>query len=80
MSACAAAVNRAIRIIPSIVSGGLKMHQNWRYENVHIKKGDIASIERRYPDLSGFNLILHSIAFAFDEDSFGMMQEAIKQG
>ena len=56
------------------------MYQNWRYENVPAKKRDIASVEWRYPDLSGFNLILHSIAFAFDEDSFGMMQEAIKQG
>ena len=62
------------------VSGGMKMHQNCRFENAPLKKGMTPPERGGTRSFSDLDPILHAIAFAFDEDGLGMMQEAVEQG
>ena len=55
-----------------VVRGGQKMYQNRQYKNVAPKKASPTEGVLPHFDL-GLNLILHTKAFALDEDSFGMM-------
>ena len=55
------------------------MYQNRRFENAPQKKG-VSSPERGGTRaFSGLDPILHAIAFAFDKDGLGMMQEEVEQ-
>ena len=62
------------------VSGGVKMYQNRRFENALQQEG-VSSPERGGTRaFSGLDPILHAIAFTFDEDGLGMVQETVEQG
>ncbi len=56
------------------------MYQNRRFKNVGINKECHPQGRDDTRGFLGLDLIFHAIAFPFDEDCFGMMQEAVEQG